>query len=340
MRIIDERDKRNKQRKRMKAEYDNVMKLSAAEPSWNRLIQEGMITYSDGSPYFYINRGTLKAYYDELDPEYEGSVNVGHTDMATFPERIVGKWTKNDLRLVDAGDGRQALEVRETFKRDHPLIKALEMADFDLGLSVEMQISENEELTRDRAKNPFGVPIIDKLFIHDYAIVGNAGDVNSMGIKLKGELIMDEKIKKLMEMLENEGSTDISRVTELIEQTLAVEPKAEEELSEPEKESEEELAEPEKAPEGADEPETDLSEEDEEEELSTGLADVLEEIKSLKDQIETLKADLADRDAKLAAKEKAEKDFVTSFKNLSVSLTKGTKSKAPIKSDYTDGIGD
>ena len=166
MNIIDERDKRNRARRRMKEQYDSAMTLSV-ENRWYRLLQEGMITYSDGSPYFYIAKGTIRSFYDSLDPTYEGSINIGHTDLATFPERIVGKWTKADLRVVDIEDGRQALETTLPVNTEHPLIQALSLSPFDVGLSVEMRMNVNDAMTRNEAANPFGVPVVDEIEIFE-----------------------------------------------------------------------------------------------------------------------------------------------------------------------------
>lgn len=372
MNIIDERDKRNRARRRMKEQYDSAMTLSV-ENRWYRLLQEGMITYSDGSPYFYIAKGTIRSFYDTLDPTYEGSINIGHTDLATFPERIVGKWTKADLRVVDIEDGRQALETTLPVNTEHPLIQALSLSPFDVGLSVEMRMNVNDAMTRNEAANPFGVPVVDEIEIFDFAIVGNAGDVNSMGVSLKGELPkMDERLKKLAALLDEEGTTSLADVTKLLEDSLGEaeskteDPKEEtEELSEETVEASEETVEAsaeeaeEVAEEAVEEPETDDTEVTEasvEASADTSaFEDILAQITALRDELEAVKAQLQEKDeaiaakdeelreanAKLASKEADEQAFVNKFKNLSIALTKEVKkeSEAP-KSQYTDGIGE
>lgn len=376
MNIIDERDKRNRARRRMKEQYDSAMTLSV-ENRWYRLLQEGMITYSDGSPYFYIAKGTIRSFYDSLDPTYEGSINIGHTDLATFPERIVGKWTKADLRVVDIEDGRQALETTLPVNTEHPLIQALSLSPFDVGLSVEMRMNVNDAMTRNEAANPFGVPVVDEIEIYDFAIVGNAGDVNSMGVSLKGELPkMDERLKKLAALLDEEGTTSLADVTKLLEDSLGEaeskteEPKAEEteELSEETVEASEEAVEAsaeeaeEVAEEAEKEPETDdaeVTEASAEEKVdapadTSAFDDILAQISALKEELEAVKAQLQDKNAeieakdeelkaanaKLAAKEADEQAFVKKFKNLSVALTKEVKREEAPKSQYTDGIGE
>lgn len=338
MNIIDERNKRNEHRRRMKEQYDSVMKLSAADNEWERLLSEGMITFGDGTPYFYIMRGTLERFYDALDPSYEGSINIGHTDLATFPERIIGKWTKADLRLVDIGDGRQALETRLNVNEDHPLVKALEQSEFDLGLSVEMSMNINEDLTNNAELNPFNVPMVDAVSIYDYAIVGNAGDVESMGIHLKGE-IPKMDITKLKDLLDTEGTTTLSDITKLLDEAEKATEAPEVELEEVEESAEEVEEAVEEAEESVEEVEeaVDTSEMDE----------IIAQIAAMRDELEEIKGQLAEKNrvieetqAKLAEKEAAEKAFVEKFKNLSISLTREVKRKDAPKSQYTDGIGE
>lgn len=353
MNIIEERDKQNIHRRNMKEQYDSAMKLSVQTQDWVPLLQEGMITYGDGTPYFYIMKGTLSRYLDELPSDYEGSINIGHTDMATFPERIVGRWTKANMRVVDIEDGRQRLETNLPINREHPLVKALEQSEFDVGLSVEMSMNINEELTDNTELNPFGVPIVDAVFIYDYAIVGDAGDVNSMGIHLKGgtELQMNEIAK----LLKKEGGSNISELNKILDKALLeVEEKpeekpeetAEEETSEElevtESEEAEETAE-ETAEEEAAEEETAEEEAAEEEEepaaedtgFKTLMYQLAEELKAFREENASLKE-------QLAAKKSEEAEFINKFKKLSVSLGAAPKAQpaAEHKKVYTDGIGE
>lgn len=338
MNIIKERDKRNTHRKNMKELYDSQMKLSVTENGWVPLLQEGMVTYADGTPWFYIMRGALRNYYDELPEDYEGSINIGHTDMASFPERIVGKWTKANMRVVDIGDDRQRLETNLPVNYDHPLVQALEMADFDVGLSVEMSTKINEDLTDNRELNPFGVPVVEKLFVYDYGIVGDAGDVNSMGIHLKGG--SELQMNKLAALLSKEGGSNIADITKLMDEALS-EAETEEELSVEEAEETSEEAEEEEASEEVEEEEVaeeeteEVGEEEEEENtFMSVMSQLADELKALREENESLKEQLAARDD-------AEAEFVKKFKKLSVSLS--SKPKEPVaehKEVYTDGIGE
>lgn len=346
MNIIDRRDKGNEHRKRMKEQYDSAMKLGVQESGeWYPLLQEGMVTYSDGTPYFYIMRGTLERFYDELPVDYEGSINVGHTDLASFPDRVVGRWTKSNLRVVDIEDGRQRLETNLPLNREHPIIKALEQSEFDVGLSVEMSMDVNWDLTDNQELNPFGVPIVERLFVYDYAIVGNAGDVNSMGVHLKGgsELQMNE----LAKLLSKEGGSNIAEITKLIDKAMSDTEQAEEkeETTKLEEETPEEVAEEETAEEETSEEEASEEEAAEEEVAEepaaedTGfkalMAQLADELKSLREENASLKE-------QLAAKKNEEAEFVNAFKKLSVSLSSKPKTPEPVAEHkvYTDGIGE
>lgn len=348
MNIIDRRDKGNEHRKRMKEQYDSAMKLSVQESGeWYPLLQEGMITYSDGTPYFYIMRGTLSRFYDELPADYEGSINVGHTDLASFPDRVVGRWTKANLRLVDIEDGRQKLETNLPLNREHPTIKALEQSDFDVGLSVEMSMDVNWDLTDNQELNPFGVPIVERLFVYDYAIVGNAGDVNSMGVHLKGgsELQMNE----LAKLLAKEGGSNIAEITKLIDRAMSdAEPveETEETTNLEEEEAAEETSEETKEEETSEEETSEEAEEAEEKETpeETPATDetFMSIMQQLAEELKALREENASLKEQLAAKNEAEAEFVKKFKKLSVSLPSTSKTPKPVAEHkvYTDGIGE
>lgn len=351
MNIIEKRDKMNKHRRKMKDQYDSMMTLSVTAGEWVPLLQEGMVMYGDGSPWFYICRGTLKQYYENLSSDYEGSINIGHTDMATFPERIVGRWKKENLRLVDIGDGRQRLETNLPLNMEHPLVQALKQAEFDMGLSVEMSAKTNWDLTRDKEKNPFCVQCVDNLFIYDYAIVGNAGDVNSMGVQLKGEVEL--KKNNLAKLLSKEGGNSIADITKLMDAMLS-NAEAEEEETDGSEEAEGEESEEEHAEDGGETEETEETEEEEAEEGEGESSEETEEEEGSSEQtlasmmapfiseLADLRAENKSLKKQLAAMKKSESDFVKKFKKLSVSLSSTQKKQQAVehKEVYTDGIGE
>lgn len=358
MNIIDERDKRTIYRKLRKKEYDNILTLSVSDGQKVRLLDEGTVVDAYGSPLFYIRKGALKAFYDGLSDDYVGSINIGHTDLASFPERIVGTWSKKDLSLVDIGDGRQGLDVNLRLMEDHPLVKALRLLPFSLGVSAEFGYHIDQE-----ASETYQLEVLDAVNIYDFAIVGEAGNVNSSGIELKGGVMTTQKKlsellggevfegadleqlnKKLGEMIDAPETPEVPEVApeaepvaEPAEDTAEVSAEPAEEPAEPEAEEV-----PEEAEEAAEEPAEEPVEEVPQESEAVDLSVVMKGIEDLKAEIAQLKSENEELKSKLSAKAKAEKEFVEKFKNLSVSLTVEKKQEPVVESKpaFTDGIGE
>ena len=344
MNIIDERDVRTIHRKLKKKEYDEIITLSTDNDDYVRLLDEGMVVTAQGTPDFYIMKGTLQKYLDALPDDYEGSINLGHMNFATFPI-LLGSWTKDDFKLVDIGGGRKGLDVKLNLDEENFLVKELRRAKYDLGVSAEFTFERNEELTED-----YGLLMIDSIFIRDFAIVGDAGNVNSMGIQLKGDS-MD--FKKVMSLLGDDA--DLNKVNDILdklteEKELEVTEEVTEEVAEEVEETEEvseekDLEASEETEEVSEEEEVELSseeetkEESEEEEIT--LATVMEAINGLNERIKTLESEKKDLEQKLSAKEQSEAEFVQKFKKLGVALS--TERTEPVvehnEVSFTDGFG-
>lgn len=332
MNIIDERDVRTIHRKLKKKEYDEIITLSTENDEYVRLLDEGMVVRVDGAPDFYIMKGTLEKYLDALPDDYEGSINLGHMSFATFPI-LLGSWTKEDFRLTDIGGGRKGLDVKLNLDEENLLVKELRRVKYDLGVSAEFSFGRNEEMSED-----YGLLMIDTIFIKNFAIVGDAGNVNSMGIQLKGES-MD--FKKVMSLLGDD--VDLNKVNDILDKlTEEKELEATEEVSEEEVEEEKEPeATEEETEEAPVDTEIELSDEEESEEEEITLASVMEAINGLSERIKTLESEKADLEQKLNAKEQSEAEFVQKFKKLSVALS--TERVEPVvehnEVSYTDGFG-
>lgn len=355
MNIIDEREKRTIYRKLKKKEFDEILTLSVDSGIKVRLLDEGTVVDAYGSPLFYIKKGVLKSFYDGLSEEYVGSINIGHTDLATFPERIVGTWKKSDLSLVDIGEGRQGLDVELKLMEEHPLVKALRQLPFSLGVSAEFGYHIDEA-----ASENYGLEILDGVNIYDFAIVGEAGNVNSSGIQLKGGIMT----KNLSELLgEDYKGTDLNDLNNKLALIIGDAPdgsgtppvEVEEEVAE--EPAEEPVEEPVEAAEEAVEPEAEEVPEAEEEAVETAdtetaedtpdaepvdLSVVLSSIEELRSENARLQAEVDSLNAQLSARIASEKEFVNKFKNLSVSLTVEKKQEPVVesKTSYTDGIGE
>ena len=348
MNIIDDRKKRTIRRKMRKREFDKMYTLSANEQNAQtvRLLDEGAVM-GYNSPLFYIKKGTLRRYLSKLTDDYVGTINLGHMDFATFPF-ILGTWTKKDLHLVDIGDGRQALDVDLRLDEGNTFVQELRRAPYTLGVSAEFTYHVDEENTE-----KYNLEILDEIFIGNFAIVGECGNVNSSGIRLKGD--SDMTVEQLSAALEGEH-TDLgainAKLDALLEQdaekqlTTAEEEAAaaaeppEEQKEAPAEEQKEEQAEEQK--EEAEEKKEDSEEAPAEEQKE--LAGIEGMFKELMAKVEDLTAENAKLSAKLEAKEKAEQDFIARFKNLSVSLSTESETEVPEVSGehdvFTDGIGE
>ena len=198
--LIQERQKSWVDRKKAKKNHDSILNLSNSESPQleigvelkvkesngtytSRLLDEGMVVYSDGSPRSYLQKGTIQEFYDALPDDYVGYINSGHVDFATNPI-FLGSWTKENLTIVDIGDGRKGLDI--TFELDNRLskVKDLKLMAFDMAVSSEFDASINWDVME-----LMGVdyPIFNHIFIYGFAIVGDPGNINSAGLKLKGE---------------------------------------------------------------------------------------------------------------------------------------------------------
>lgn len=334
MNIIDERNVRTIHRKLKKAEYDDKIQLSTNNGQWVRLLDEGMVVDAVGHPLFYIKKRTLRSFYESLPEDYVGSINLGHMEFATFP-LLLGQWTKKDLRLIDIGDGREALDVRLRLNEELGIVRDLRKMDYTLGVSAEFGFSRDEKATK-----KYGFEVLDGVDIRDFAIVGDAGNVNSSGIELKGDIMT---VKDLAAALETEEKTDLTALSKKLGAILDAdqenqEKPAEEEAPTVEEKPEEPAADPEAAPEApAEEPKEAPAEEDK------GLSAIGAVIEKLTAENEELKAELEAVKAELSAKNKAEQEFIAKFKNLSVSLAteRVTENVEESTTDVvTDGIGE
>lgn len=339
MKLIEERDKRTVRRKIAKKEWDEMITLSVNDTQTVRLLDEGAVVMANGNIDFYIQKGTLEKFLNDLEEDYVGTINVGHMDFASFPF-ILGTWTKKDLHLVDIGDGRKGLDVDLHLDYENPLVKSLAMMPYSLGVSAEFYVHVNEE-----ASNRIGVEVIDDVFIHDFAIVGEAGNVNSSGIKLKGGTKVT--LKELTEKLGVTESEVLDAVDESIEKEEAVEPEVEaEELDKTETEElsvEETVVEDE-----VEEKELEATEEvveDETDKMLSVMSDVIEKLSAkvdtLTSQVYDLTAQLEQKDKELAVKDEKAKSFGDKFKHLYASLAEDEPVVETKKEVLrTDGIGE
>ena len=199
-------------RKKGKAFYDNAITLSSVdkenhyvsvnlssgyvENKPTRLIDEGAITYDGGDDIrLYIKKGAVQAFYDSLSSDYVGYINLAHIDITSLPLNL-GTWTKDDLTVVDIGDGRKGLDVNVKLNRELHIVQDLLKQEIPLSISAELRGKLDFE-----ASFKFNAPFYNEIEIAGFSVVANPANVNSTGENLnsKGDSEMNlwEKILKL-----------------------------------------------------------------------------------------------------------------------------------------------
>lgn len=199
-------------RKKGKAFYDNAITLSSVdkenhyvsvnlssgyvENKPTRLIDEGAITYEGGDDIrLYIKKGAVQAFYDSLSSDYVGYINLAHIDITSLPLNL-GTWTKDDLTVVDIGDGRKGLDVNVKLNRELHIVQDLLKQEIPLSISAELRGTIDFE-----SSFKFNAPFYNEIEIAGFSVVANPANVNSTGENLnsKGDTEMNlwEKILKL-----------------------------------------------------------------------------------------------------------------------------------------------
>lgn len=199
-------------RKKGKAFYDNAITLSSVdkenhyvsvnlssgyvEDKPTRLIDEGAITYDGGDGIrLYIKKGAVQAFYDSLSSDYVGYINLAHIDITSLPLNL-GTWTKDDLTVVDIGDGRKGLDVNVKLNRELHIVQDLLKQEIPLSISAELRGTLDFE-----SSFKFNAPFYNEIEIAGFSVVANPANVNSTGENLnsKGDSEMNlwEKILKL-----------------------------------------------------------------------------------------------------------------------------------------------
>lgn len=354
-----------------------------------RLLDEGAIVTANGKLDIYIEKGAIKKYAqgknklltprylagdraeeyfenpDEpmnIDDKYEGTINIGHQDFATFPF-IVGTWGKNDLSVSDNGDGRKGLDVDLKLIEAHPLVQALRIQGIPVGVSVEMYLHIDDKGTEEiqskvsQEDQFWGESLaIDEIFIADFAIVGECGNVGSSGsVDLQG-VTMEDSVRdtESMEEATLEETAEENEMPESVEDTVEEAPTDAPTIEDaptdaPTTEDEHEEGEESEEDESVEEDTADEVEEDEESEVEedalTVASERIEALETenalLKAQVEALKKSNKKKENKI--REYAERDeaFKKKFKGLDVSLgvTKETKKEVATQKLYANGDG-
>lgn len=237
-------------RKKGKAFYDNAITLSSVdkenhyvsvnlssgyvENKPTRLIDEGAITYEGGDDIrLYIKKGAVQAFYDSLSSDYVGYINLAHIGITSLPLNL-GTWTKDDLTVVDIGDGRKGLDVNVKLNRELHIVQDLLKQEIPLSISAELRGTLDLE-----SSFKFNAPFYNEIEIAGFSVVANPANVNSTGENLnsKGDSEMNlwEKILKLSSENKEENKNEALENKE--EEKEEKEPESKEEGTENEEEA-------------------------------------------------------------------------------------------------------
>lgn len=387
--LIDKRDERTRRRKKVKRKMDSIIGLSYHDKDKRvmsvsmeakklsddkaRLIDEG---YIDNG--FVIKKGAMEKYLNgqnqyvrgwefdgehwtqtevlNLNDDFEGHVNLGHIDFATFPY-ILGHFDRNDLSLVEIENDRHALDVQLHLDEESVFIKELRRQPFDIGISAEFWVHENVEDTEALSETlGYYLPVFDEIYIFAYGLVGECGNVNSSGLELNTketempnekmnieELELGIDAEEEEEVAEEPTELEVDVEVEAIETEVVLD--AEDEVEIPPTEDTEEAPQEEPTEEDAEESEEEIEEAEVEEVTEDDESDddeddsdeddpLTETLASLQKQIETLtntvnelteqNVALKKTNRKLSNKLQTEKnkkdEFIKNVKGLSVQL--------------------
>lgn len=332
MDLIKEREKRTIRRKIAKSKFDNMINLAAGEDDGILLLDEGAVVTADEKLQMYFKKGSIQRYLNSLSDDFVGYIKYGHSDFSNYPI-LLGQFAKSDLTVRDRGDGRSTLFVKPTWFNTYTL-KDIKAMPFDVGVSIEASAVPDKE-----ASEKLGVPVYEDFFISGFAVVGDAGNVNSSGIRLNGGSKLD--LKEITKALEEQTEIDLSALQDALKETPATEETVEAAVEVEETETQEEET-----------TEVEASVEKEE----TSMEDVLAQVKELtakveglekdnadlKGQIETLSAEKKEVSEKLSAKEGEINDFLKAFSGLKLNVSDPVEEKPETKnmSIAMDGIGE
>lgn len=155
-----------------------------------RLLDEGAIMYEGGKRVrLYIMKGAIDKFYQSLSDDYVGYVNLAHIDIWSLPLNI-GTWTKQDLTVVDIGDGRKGLNVNAEINENLNIVKDLRAQEIPLSISAELKLQIDWEKTF-----TLDFLCVSGIDIKGFSVVGNPANTNSTSIELnvKGEDEMNLK---------------------------------------------------------------------------------------------------------------------------------------------------
>lgn len=288
-----------------------IDKFSEEQDNFVRLLDEGVVVEGDGTPYAVIAKGALKEWYDNLPRNFSGYINKDHISGLDL-----GKFSKENLRVVEIGDDRYGIDVN--VKLDHELYATKDLLHQmnRKALSAEFYYEADEYVkasvvTGEDFPDWYLIPKINAVSIVGYAVVDNPKNANSYDENLLEKASSEERNdmpEELKAKLDEEEKVEASASPDVVapeDEAPVEETEAPAEETEVEAPAEAEAEEPAEETEAEAEPEA----EEETDKVEASIEEIGKQLEAFKAEIAEKDAKIAELEAKLAAKDAQKEGF-------------------------------
>lgn len=288
-----------------------IDKFSEEQDNFVRLLDEGVVVEGDGTPYAVIAKGALKEWYDNLPRNFSGYINKDHISGLDL-----GKFSKENLRVVEIGDDRYGIDVN--VKLDHELYATKDLLHQmnRKALSAEFYYEADEYVkasvvTGEDFPDWYLIPKINAVSIVGYAVVDNPKNANSYDENLLEKASSEERNdmpEELKAKLDEEEKVEASASPDVVapeDEAPVEETEAPTEEAEIEAPVEAEAEEPAEETEAEAEPEA----EEETDKVEASIEEIGKQLEAFKAEIAEKDAKIAELEAKLAAKDAQKEGF-------------------------------
>lgn len=188
----------------------NSYELSSVEtpydmPNWTRLLDEGVIIECDGSIDSVITKGAIKRWFEALPDDFEGNIDKDHNrsiDLGTF--------TKDNLKLVELGDGRYGVDVNVQLDKELHATQDLLKMNNRKSISSEFMAIQGYEvkassiLGDELDRKDYLVPVITEVALTGYGLVETPLNANSYNEEVLERAFSAKPIVEGTDMTEEE----------------------------------------------------------------------------------------------------------------------------------------
>lgn len=341
-------------------DFDATYDFQAGGDNWTRLLDEGVVVDGGDDVFAVLQKGVIKRFYDELPDNFEGYIDKDHIRAI-----YLGKYTKEDLRLVELEDDRYALEVNIKLDRSLYAVQDLIRQDEHRALSVEMMMKADEfakvskvtGMSEKEVQAKFGwdylVPIVHDIGIMGFAICENPKNANSYNDNLlENASVKENTMPKKNEAMKNLEAEEAAKTQQAEDATDDADEQADKDADDaPANEPAEGAAGNDTDDNATDEPEAGAEETDEDDEDKSGeegdaegegvdkYAKLEEAIADMKAKLEAKDEEIAKLQEQLESKKTAElssEDRLTELLNFATSATRSNAEGATTKTEGDD----